>query len=112
MIKAGELRPLALTCAEPMASIPGVPGAREAGMPDMNIRTWWSVHAPAKTPKAICDRLETEFRAIAVAPETVAFLADNGADPMPGDAASLRDLLASEVKAWAGYAKLAHIEPV
>ena len=110
-IQSGKVRALSLACAEPLAAIPGVPGAREAGIPDCDVRSWWSVHVPAKTPKPICDKLELWFNEIAVAPETRKFCLESGADPMPGTSASLRDLLAREIKAWEGYAKLAHIEP-
>ena len=110
-IQSGKVRALSLACAESLAAIPGVPGAREAGIPDCDVRSWWSVHVPAKTPKPICDKLELWFNEIAVAPETRKFCLESGADPMPGTSASLRDLLAREIKAWEGYAKLAHIEP-
>ena len=110
-IQSGKVRALSLACAEPLAAIPGVPGAREAGIPDCDVRSWWSVHVPAKTPKPICEKLELWFNEIAVAPETRKFCLESGADPMPGTSASLRDLLAREIKAWEGYAKLAHIEP-
>ncbi len=110
-IQSGQVRALSLACAEPLAAIPGVPGAREAGIPDCDVRSWWSVHVPAKTPRPICDKLELWFNEIAVAPETRKFSLENGADPLPGTSASLRQLLAKEIKDWEGYAKLAHIEP-
>ena len=110
-IQSGRVRALSLACAEPLAASPGVPGAREAGIPDCDVRSWWSVQVPARTPKPICDKLELWFNEIAVAPETRKFCLESGADPMPGTSASLRELLAREIKAWEGYAKLAHIEP-
>ena len=110
-IQSGKVRALSLACAEPLAAIPGVPGAREAGIPDCDVRSWWSVHVPAKTPKPICEKLELWFNEIAVAPETRKFCLESGADPLPGTSASLRELLAREIKAWEGYAKLARIEP-
>ena len=65
----------------------------------------------AKTPKPICDLLERVFNEIAVAPDTVKFLATTGSDPMPGDSKKLRELLLAETKAWEGYVKLAKIQP-
>lgn len=112
LIMAGQVRPLALASAQALAAIPGVPGAEAAGIPDMNIRNWWSVHVPARTPRAICDKLEALFNAIAIEPDTIKFLADNGSDPMPVNAAMLKELLVQETKDWSGYAKLARIEPI
>jgi tripartite-type tricarboxylate transporter receptor subunit TctC len=110
-LESGKLRALATGSAEKLASMPQIPGAREAGIPNSDIRTWWSVHAPAKTPKAICDRLEEAFNVIAVAPDTVKFLAGTGSDPLPGNSKMLRELLLAETKAWEGYVRLAKIEP-
>lgn len=108
--KAGRLRLLCMACAERLKSAPDIPGAREAGIEGLNIRNWWSVHVPAKTPKAVCDKLETLFNEIAVEPDTLKWLDLNGSDPMPGNSKMLRELLVQETKDWAGYAKLANLE--
>jgi tripartite-type tricarboxylate transporter receptor subunit TctC len=110
-IESGKLRALATGSAEKLASMPNIPGAREAGIPNCDIRTWWSAHAPAKTPRAILDRLEAAFNEIAISPDTVKFLAGTGSDPLPGNSKTLRELLVAETKAWEGYVKLAKIEP-
>ena len=110
-LQSGKLRALATSTAKRLQSMPDIPGAEEAGIKGLDVRTWWSVHVPAKTPKAVCDRLEAEFNVIAVAPDTVKFLATTGSDPPPGNAALLRQMLLDDTKAWAGYVKLARIEP-
>ena len=112
LIKAGQLRPLCVATAERLKSIPDIPGAREAGIPGLDIKNWWSVSVPAKTPRDICDKLETWFNDINAEPDTVKFLYDNGSDPMPGNAASVKALLLEDTKNWREYARIAHIEPV
>jgi tripartite-type tricarboxylate transporter receptor subunit TctC len=112
MIKDGQMRPLCMATAERLKSIPDIPGAREAGIPGLDIKNWWSVSVPAKTPKSLCDKLEAWFNAMANEPDTVKFLADNGSDPMPGDSASVNALLREAMKNWREYARIAHIEPV
>ena len=107
---AGKVRILCMACAESLKSAPDIMGAREAGINGLNIRNWWSVHVPAKTPKPICDRLETLFNEIAMEPDTLKFLELNSSDPMPGNSIMLRELLVQETKDWAGYAKLAKLE--
>ena len=111
LIQDGRLRPLAMASAERLKSSPDIPGALEAGIPNLDIKNWWSVHVPAKTPKAICDKLETWFNEIAVEPDTLKFLADNRSDPMPGNSQSLRELLLREIKNWQEYARVAKITP-
>ena len=112
MIKDGQLRPLAMASAERLKSIPDIPGAAEAGIPGLDIKNWWSVHVPARTPKPICDKLEAVFNEIAVEPDTLKFLFDNGSDPLPGNSKSLRELLIKDTAKWKEYARIAHIVPI
>ncbi|HEV2573960.1 MAG TPA: tripartite tricarboxylate transporter substrate binding protein [Beijerinckiaceae bacterium] len=110
LIEQGKVRPLALGAAERMKSLPDIPGAREAGIPNSNLIAWWSVHMPAKTPKPLLDKLEVWFNQIAIDPETVKFLGNIGTDPFPGDSKMLKELLLADTKAWGDYVKLAKIE--
>jgi len=110
-LRAGKLRALCVTSAKPLKAVPGIPGAADAGIPNLNVVTWWSVHVPAHTPQPICQQLETWFNEIAVDPEVVKFNADIGGDVMPGNSASLRELLLRQTKEWAEWARIAKIEP-
>jgi tripartite-type tricarboxylate transporter receptor subunit TctC len=110
-LKVGRIRPLAVTSAKRLTSAPDIPGAQEAGIPNMNVITWWSVHVPAKTPKPICDKLEAWFNAIAIEPDVVAFNAAVGSDVLAGNSESLKALLVKQTTEWREYARLAHIEP-
>ena len=111
LLKSGKLRALAMTCAKRLTAAPDIPGAEEAGIPNLDVITWWSVHTPAKTPRAICDKLETWFNAIAVEPDVVKFNADLSADVMPGNSQSLKELLVRQTIEWAEWARIAKIEP-
>jgi tripartite-type tricarboxylate transporter receptor subunit TctC len=110
-IKSGRVRMLAMTSAKRLASVPEVPSSSEAGIPDMDLRIWWSVHVPAKTPKPICDKLEGWFNAIVADPETAKFNAATGADPFPGNSAMLKELLVRDTKTWGEYVRIAKIQP-
>jgi len=110
-LRSGKLRALSMTSAKRLTSAPDIPGAQESGISNLNVITWWSVHAPARTPRDICDKLETWFNAIAVEPEVVKFNADVGSDVMPGNAQSLRNLLVKQTKDWAEWARIAKLEP-
>jgi tripartite-type tricarboxylate transporter receptor subunit TctC len=111
-VREGKLKGLCMASAEPLKNVPGIPGAREAGIPDLDIRNFWSVHVPAKTPKPICDQLEKWFNEIAVAPKTLEFNARTGADELVGNSKMLRELLERETRNWAQYAKIANIKPI
>jgi tripartite-type tricarboxylate transporter receptor subunit TctC len=111
-LKSGKLRALATSSRDRFKALPDVPSASEQGIKNSNLIAWWSVHMPKGTPKPILDRLEKEFNEIAVADETVKFLANLGSDPFPGNAGVLRETLTSDIKAWSEYIKIAKIEPV
>ena len=100
-----------MTSAKRLSAVPDIPGAAEAGIPNLNVLTWWSVHVPAKTPKPICNQLEAWFNAITLDPETAKFNASVGSDILPGNSQLLKEMLARDTKAWAEYVRIARIEP-
>lgn len=110
-IKEGKAKALSTTTAKGLKAIPGVPGAAEAGIPNMDVAIWWSVHVPAKTPQPVVDKLERWFNQITADPEVVDFNTRTGADPFPGTQASVRAYLVEQTKVWADYARIARIEP-
>jgi tripartite-type tricarboxylate transporter receptor subunit TctC len=111
-IKEGKIRPLATTSADKLAALPDIPSAKEAGITNTNIIAWWSVHTPKGTPKPILDKLELWFNKIAVDDDTKKFLQLGGSDPFPGNSTMLKELLLTDIKAWAEYVKIAKIEPI
>jgi tripartite-type tricarboxylate transporter receptor subunit TctC len=69
-VKAGQVRPLAVTSAQRMPSLPDVPTMAESGVPGMDYNGGWSgVFAPAKTPKAIVQKLSAELNKAMQAPD-------------------------------------------
>ena len=59
LIKGGKLRALAVTSAQRLPALPDVPTVAESGYPKFEVTTWYGVMAPAKTPEALMDRLNT-----------------------------------------------------
>ena len=62
-VKAGSLRALGVAAKERMVQLPNVPTIGEAGLPGFEASSWFGLIAPAKTPKAIVDRLRAEVAA-------------------------------------------------
>jgi tripartite-type tricarboxylate transporter receptor subunit TctC len=54
----------------------------ESGMKDFEVYTSYSLYAPAKTPKAALERMQKEVRAVVMAPDMKAILADQAATPV------------------------------
>lgn len=111
-IKAGRLRPLAVTTKNRLEALPDIPGAGEAGIANTDLYSWWTVHTPKGTPAPILDRLEVIFNRIAVEPDTKAFLANTGSDAFPGDRKLANELIRNGIRQWGEYVKLAKIEPL
>jgi tripartite-type tricarboxylate transporter receptor subunit TctC len=60
-IKGGRLRAIMVGSPQRFALLPEVQTAVEAGYPNLEPVVWWGFVAPAKTPKAIVTRLNTEI---------------------------------------------------
>jgi tripartite-type tricarboxylate transporter receptor subunit TctC len=93
-IKAGKLRPLAVTTAKRSSALPDVPTLDEAGLKGFNIGTWFGVLAPAATPRDIVTRLNTEMVKIIQSPEFRKRMGEIGAEPI-GDST---DQMAAQIK--------------
>lgn len=107
---SGAMRALCVTTKERVQSLPQIPGAHEVGFMNSDVFSWWSIHTPRGTPKAILDKLEAAGNKVVKDPETREFLAKTGSDPFPGDAALARKLLEEGVKTWGDWVKLAKVE--
>jgi tripartite-type tricarboxylate transporter receptor subunit TctC len=62
LVKAGKLRPLAITTANRSPELPDVPTMREIGFPAVEISTWYGLYTTAGTPKVVVDKLSAELK--------------------------------------------------
>jgi tripartite-type tricarboxylate transporter receptor subunit TctC len=76
MVANGRLKALVITAAQPLAALPGLPGAADVGIKNMDLISWWSVHVPAKTPQPIVNKLTTWFNQIAASDDARKFLSN------------------------------------
>jgi tripartite-type tricarboxylate transporter receptor subunit TctC len=82
-IKAGKLRPLAVTSLSRSVMLPDVPTMIEAGVPDFVVAGWLGFAVPANTPGAIVSRLNTELNRIAQNPAVKEKLLIQGFEMLP-----------------------------
>jgi tripartite-type tricarboxylate transporter receptor subunit TctC len=108
-IQAGRLRPIAIAGHERFAKLPNVPTTVEAGFPKLQAPFWLGVVAPAKTPKAIIDRLNAAFRDAMNQPEAKKRLSSLGADIKVGTPAEFEAMLAKERAIWTEVVKAADL---
>jgi tripartite-type tricarboxylate transporter receptor subunit TctC len=60
-IKAGLLKPLAVSSAERIADLPDVPTLAESGYPDYRVSVWYGVAAPAKVPDEVAQKISASL---------------------------------------------------
>jgi tripartite-type tricarboxylate transporter receptor subunit TctC len=83
LIRDGKLTALAVSSSERSPKLPNVPTTTEAGFPNSEYNFWFGVFAPAKTPRAIIQRLYDEISKAQHDPAVKEKLANLGGQPMP-----------------------------
>jgi tripartite-type tricarboxylate transporter receptor subunit TctC len=109
-IKAGKLRPLAVTSATRLALLPDLPPVSDF-LPGYQASGWIGFGAPRGTPVPIVDKLNKEINAALADPKIKARLADLGGTDLPGTSAGdFGKFIAEETDKWAKVVKFASIK--
>ena len=108
-IKAGKLRPLAVTTAKRSPALPDVPTLQEAGLKDFDIGTWFGVLAPVGTPKPVLDRLSAEATKIIQSPDFRKRMDDIGAQPVGNSPAEMAAQIRSETDKFSVLVKAGNV---
>jgi tripartite-type tricarboxylate transporter receptor subunit TctC len=109
--KAGKVRLIAVTTPQRLSSLPHLPTMQEVGLKEATVAPWWALFAPLKTPADILAKLEGWLNKVATAPEAKTFLSKQGVEPLPGNPARTREMLAASLKEWARIVSVAKIDP-
>ncbi|AOZ02980.1 MFS transporter [Cupriavidus sp. USMAHM13] len=99
-VKAGRLRAIAITSAQRSPLLPEVPTVAESGYPGFDVQSWFSLAAPAGTPRAVIDKLNAVLNKTLGAPDVRQRLQDLAATPEPGTPEQARAFAAAEIKRW------------
>lgn len=110
-IKAGKLKPLAVTTATRSSALPDLPTVAEAAkLPNYEVGTWFGLVAPKKTPDAVAGKLATDVAEILTMPDVKQKLGTLGMELNPQSPAEFDDLVSREFTKWARVMKQAGIE--
>jgi len=99
-VQAGRLRGLAVTSAQRSPAAPDLPTLAEAGVPGYEATNWYGIAAPARTPRAVVDKLNAETGRILRIADVRARLLNLGMDPMTHDPDEFARFLRAEVDKW------------
>jgi tripartite-type tricarboxylate transporter receptor subunit TctC len=99
-IEGGKVRVLAVSSLQRSRLLPGVATGIEAGLPGFEMNPWFSVLAPAGTPREIIARLNAEITRFLRTPEAASLLAAQGADVAYSSPEELTALIKSDLDKW------------
>jgi tripartite-type tricarboxylate transporter receptor subunit TctC len=110
-IRDGKVVALAVSTPTRSPSLPDVPTVVEAGYPDAQYLFWGGVAFPAKTPRAIVDRLYTETQKALAVPAVQERLAQLGVQPMPMTTDQFTKFFHDEIASTVKLAKEINLTP-
>ena len=108
-IRAGDLRPLAVSAGKRFPGLPDVPTVIEAGVAGYDVVSWNAMAAPAKTPPAVIKRVHAELEKALTSPDVQKRFAELGVEPRPSSPEQLKEFFVSESKRWTRVVEAAKI---
>ena len=98
--RQGKLRAIAVTGSKRSQAAMDIPTVAESGIPGYEVTTWYGTAAPAKTPREIVDRLNSEILRALKSPDMQARFKDYGADPIGNTPEQATAYVQNEINKW------------
>jgi len=111
LVREGRLRALGVSSPERVSVLADVPTIAESALPGFRFDSWGAIFAPAKTPRAIINKLNREITNVLRLPDIQKQMRALGAEPAPTTSAGLDKFVAEELATIAKLAKMAGITP-
>ena len=108
LVKAGRLRLIAVASPDRVASLPDVPTIAET-LPDFDSVTWYAIVAPAGTPAAIVEKVNSGINEAMQDPDIQKRFADLSAEPVGGTPQATAAYFKDEVARWENVITSAHV---
>ena len=109
-VQSGKLRMLAVMSAKRSDAFPDVPTLKEAGMPELEVETWYAMFAPAGTPAAIVTKWNRELNELLKEADVKDVIAKQGLVPEGGTSEALGARVKRELASWTRVVKAAKIK--
>ena len=109
-VKNGKLKALGIAGEKRSAVLPDVPTLTEQGIANVNMSQWYAMFAPAKTPKAVIERLNREMNSVLTDKAVEKKIEDQGAEVETGTPEQLKALVQKEVAHWKSVVSAAKIK--
>ena len=109
-IKGGKLKALGIAGDKRSSVLPDVPTLAEQGIANVSMSQWYAMFAPAKTPRAVVDRLNREMNSVLADKAVQKRIEDQGAEVETSTPEQLKILVKKEVARWKGVVAAANIK--
>ena len=109
--EAGRTRILAVASPQRSTLAANIPTMAEAGWKGIEVLTWHALLAPAGTPTALVERMQTEIQRGLLAPASKEKLAGDGVEAVASTPAELDAFMKADMAKWANVIKMARIRP-
>jgi tripartite-type tricarboxylate transporter receptor subunit TctC len=108
-LQAGRVRAIAVASAQRQPLLPDVPTAREQGVADFEVNSWYGMCAPAGVPAPILDKINSDLHEVMRIPEVEKRLTELGMPPAPTTRDEFDQFIRTEIARWAQVIKDAGI---
>ncbi|HUP93265.1 MAG TPA: tripartite tricarboxylate transporter substrate binding protein [Burkholderiales bacterium] len=98
--KAGRVRMIASSGAKRLDAMPELPTIAESGVPGFESLTWYAFMAPAKTPRAVIDKLQHEIHAITFSPDVKKQFIEQGNEPVANRPEEFARIIKADADKW------------
>jgi tripartite-type tricarboxylate transporter receptor subunit TctC len=110
LIASKILVPVGISSLTRSKVLPSIPTIAEGGVPGFDAGSWYSLFAPAKTPRAIIDKLNAAARYALAQPNVVKAIESDGGEPEPMTPEQMGTFLGAEIAKWRKVVAAAHLK--
>ena len=110
-VESGQVKALAVSSRERAPTMPQLPTLIETGVVDLEMETWFGLFAPARTPRAVIERLRAEVDRATRSAEVRSRLEMGSGRSLRMSPAETEAFVRAEVGKWTGLLRKAGIEP-
>lgn len=109
-IRSGRLKGLAVATKERLKAFPDIPTARELGIPDWEVSTWYGVWAIKDTPEPVVERMHAEIVKALQHPDLVKIWSEQSAQPGGESRSDFAKRIRGEIEKWAKVCQEANVK--
>ncbi len=108
-IQSGRVRMLGVAGPTRFPGLAGVPPLKDAGLPDVDLSSWFILMAPSQTPPAVIESLNTQVNRALADPEVRAGLLRQGFVPLGGSIAEIQARMVQDTGRWRAIIRNANV---